>query len=103
MQASSTIGNCAAAGLFILLGLMELNGRLDALRPLSAWRIMFLIGLMPAALSSGVGSETQRPFAVVITTGLVTAVTVTLFVLPFAYALVVGKPPTTAIESEIEM
>ena len=65
--------------------------------------LLAILGLMPAALSSGVGSETQRPFAVVITTGLVTAVAVTLFVLPFAYALVVGKPPTTAIESEIEM
>jgi len=50
--------------------------------------LLAILGLMPAALSSGVGSETQRPFAVVIITGLVTAVLVTLFVLPFVYSLV---------------
>src|SRR5262245_49312260 len=41
MQASSTVGNCTAAGLFILLGLAELHGRLEAIKPLSAWRLMF--------------------------------------------------------------
>jgi hypothetical protein len=35
-------------GLFILLGLMELNGYLDGLKPLTSWRIMFLIGIAPA-------------------------------------------------------
>jgi len=50
MQAFSAIGNCTAAGIFILLGLLELNGRLDALKPLNSWRIMFLIGIVPAAL-----------------------------------------------------
>ena len=48
---------------------------------------------MPAALSTGVGSETQRPFAVVIIGGLVTAVPVTLFVLPVLYSLIVRKVP----------
>ena len=62
--------------------------------------LLAILGLMPAALSSGVGSETQRPFAVVIITGLVTAVAVTLFVLPFAYSLIVRKPPTTVTDSE---
>src|SRR5262245_34098943 len=50
MQAVSAFGNCTAAGLFILLGLLELNGHLDALKPLSAWRILFLIGIAPAVL-----------------------------------------------------
>jgi MFS family permease len=61
MQASSTIGNCAAAGLFILLGLMELHGGLDALKPLTAWRIMFLIGLVPAALVIFVQRRLKEP------------------------------------------
>jgi MFS family permease len=50
MQAMSAFGNCAAAGLFILLGLMELNGHFEALQPLSAWRMLFLLGIAPAAL-----------------------------------------------------
>ena len=65
--------------------------------------LLAILGLMPAALSPGVGSETQRPFAVVIITGLVTAVAVTLFVLPFAYSLIVRKPPTNVTDSESEI
>src|SRR5258708_23951948 len=56
--------------------------------------LLAILGLMPAALSSGVGSETQRPFAVVIITGLVTAVPVTLFVLPFASRVIVPRSPS---------
>jgi len=55
--------------------------------------LLAILGLMPAAVSSGVGSETQKPFAVVIITGLATAVAVTLFVLPFVYALIARRPP----------
>ena len=65
--------------------------------------LLAILGLMPAALSSGVGSETQRPFAVVIIGGLVTAVAVTLFVLPFVYSLIARKPPATVAESESEV
>src|SRR5438309_1913005 len=58
MQAFSAVGNCTAAALFILLGLLELNGYLDGLKRLInpdqprelAWRLMFLIGLVPALL-----------------------------------------------------
>lgn len=52
MQASSAIGNITAAVLFITLGLLELNGYLDALQAvgLTAWRVLFLIGLVPAVL-----------------------------------------------------
>ena len=53
MQAFSAVGNCTAAGLFIALGLLELNGHLDGLKSslgLSAWRVLFLIGIVPALL-----------------------------------------------------
>ncbi len=52
MQACSAIGNCTAALMFIALGLLELNGHLDALKGigLNAWRVLFLIGLAPALL-----------------------------------------------------
>src|SRR5438270_13137600 len=52
MQALSAVGNCTAALLFISLGLLELNGHLDGLKSvgLSAWRVLFLIGIAPAVL-----------------------------------------------------
>lgn len=43
---------------------------------------MAAIGLMPAALSHGIGSESQRPLAIVIIGGLVGATFFTLFVFP---------------------
>jgi cobalt-zinc-cadmium resistance protein CzcA len=65
--------------------------------------LLAILGLMPAALSAGVGSETQRPFAVVIISGLVTAVVVTLFVLPFAYSLIAGRPLAAKADTEDEL
>ena len=62
--------------------------------------LLAILGLMPAALSTGVGSETQRPFAVVIISGLVTAVAVTLFVLPTVYSLLVRGVPMLATEED---
>jgi cobalt-zinc-cadmium resistance protein CzcA len=64
--------------------------------------LLAMLGLMPAALSTGVGSETQRPFAVVIISGLLTAVAVTLFVLPFVYSVIVRKSPSTVGDRESE-
>jgi cobalt-zinc-cadmium resistance protein CzcA len=55
--------------------------------------MLAILGLTPMAISTGVGSETQRPFAVVIISGLFTAVAVTLFVLPTVYSLVVRRIP----------
>jgi len=62
--------------------------------------LLAILGLTPMALSEGVGSETQRPFAVVIIGGLVTAVAVTLFALPAVYSLIVRKAPETAADDE---
>ena len=44
------------------------------------------LGLLPAALSHAIGSETQRPIAVVVVAGTFTAAAVTLMVLPVGYA-----------------
>jgi len=62
--------------------------------------LLAILGLMPAAVSSGVGSETQRPFAVVIIGGLVTAVAVTLLALPPVYTFIVRKVPALASEED---
>jgi cobalt-zinc-cadmium resistance protein CzcA len=46
---------------------------------------MAMLGLLPMALSTGVGAETARPFAVVIIGGLLTGTVLTLFILPLLY------------------
>lgn len=61
MQALSAIGNCTAAGLFILLGLLDLYGYLDALKPVTAWRLLFLIGIAPAALVIFIQRRLEEP------------------------------------------
>ena len=52
------------------------------LRPIVMTALMAGLGLLPAALSHGIGSETQRPFAVVIVGGIVSATFFTLLLLP---------------------
>ena len=47
--------------------------------------LMAMLGLLPVALSTGVGAETARPFAVVIIGGLITGTVMTLFVVPLLY------------------
>ena len=64
-----------------------LEGAVVRLRPILMTALMAGLGLLPAALSHGIGSETQRPFAVVIVGGLVTATFFTLLLLPLLFPL----------------
>ena len=59
-----------------------LDGAMLRLRPIVMTALMAGLGLLPAALSHGIGSETQRPFAVVIVGGIVSATIFTLLLLP---------------------
>lgn len=54
-------------------------------RPVIMTALMAAIGLMPAALSTGIGSESQKPLAIVIIGGLVTATVFTLLIFPIFY------------------
>ena len=63
------------------------DGTLNWLRPVVMTALLAMIGLMPAALSTGVGAETTRPFASVIVAGLSTATLLTLLLLPIMYLL----------------
>jgi heavy metal efflux system protein len=45
------------------------------------------LGLLPAALSHGIGSDSQRPFAIVIVGGLLSNLMISIFLLPTLYAL----------------
>lgn len=62
-----------------------LEGAVARLRPILMTALMAGLGLLPAALSHGIGSETQRPFAVVIVGGLITATFFTLLLLPLLF------------------
>jgi cobalt-zinc-cadmium resistance protein CzcA len=80
-----------------------IGGTTSRFRAVLLTALLAILGLMPAAVSSGVGSETQKPFAVVIIGGLFTAVTITLLALPSLYALVAGRAPVLAEDNELEL
>jgi len=67
------------------------EGAVLRLRPIIMTALMAGLGLLPAALSHGIGSETQRPFAVVIVGGIVSATLFTLLLLPTLFSAFVGK------------
>ena len=64
------------------------EGTLSRLRPVVMTALMAALGLLPAALSTGVGSETQKPLAIVVIGGLVTATVLALLVVPGIYMLI---------------
>jgi cobalt-zinc-cadmium resistance protein CzcA len=70
-----------------------IEGAVSRLRPILMTALMAGLGLLPAALSHGIGSETQRPFAVVIVGGIVSATFFTLLLLPLAYPYFVDAQP----------
>jgi len=57
-----------------------------------------MLGLLPMALSHGIGSETQRPLAIVIIGGLVSATLLTLMVLPTLYLVVEKRAKRETIQ-----
>ncbi|PWK78278.1 cobalt-zinc-cadmium resistance protein CzcA [Mucilaginibacter oryzae] len=64
------------------------EGVISRVRPVVMTALMAAIGLMPAAVSTGIGSETQKPLAIVVIGGLVTSTILTLLILPIIYAIV---------------
>ena len=54
-------------------------------RPVVMTAMMASIGLLPAAMSTGIGSESQKPLAIVIIGGLITATVLILLVFPICY------------------
>jgi cobalt-zinc-cadmium resistance protein CzcA len=107
--AKMTLSVSAAVGFIALLGQAVLNGVLvvaairarrergeplwdavvggtqDRLRAVLMTALLASLGLVPAAMSHAIGSETQRPIAVVVVWGTVTAALLTLVVLPVTY------------------
>jgi cobalt-zinc-cadmium resistance protein CzcA len=58
------------------------------LRPIMMTALVAALGLLPAALATGVGTDTQRPFAVVIVGGLITCLAIIIFLMPALYTIV---------------
>ena len=71
------------------------RGALSRLRTVLMTALLAMLGLLPMALSTGIGAETQRPLALVVIGGLISATLLTLFVLP-ALCHFVGTHPRLA-------
>lgn len=67
------------------------SGAISRLRPVVMTALMAMLGLCPAAISSGIGSETQKPLAIVVIGGLITATILSLLILPAIYNLIYNK------------
>ncbi len=64
------------------------EGAILRLRPIMMTALVAALGLLPAALATGVGTDTQRPFALVIVSGLFTRLLISVFLMPVLYTLV---------------
>ncbi|WP_295457136.1 CusA/CzcA family heavy metal efflux RND transporter [uncultured Thiodictyon sp.] len=113
LSVSSAVGFIAVAGISVQNGVIMveqfiegmrhghslrdsvIDGAVARLRPIVMTALMAGLGLLPAALSHGIGSETQRPFAVVIVGGIISATLFTLLLLPLLF-------PVFAAETRIE-
>jgi cobalt-zinc-cadmium resistance protein CzcA len=64
------------------------EGAILRLRPIMMTALVAALGLLPAALATGVGTDTQKPFAIVIVSGLFSRLLISIFLMPALYALV---------------
>jgi cobalt-zinc-cadmium resistance protein CzcA len=106
LSVSAAVGFIALIGQAVLNGVLLLSdvearrragegvlpaviaGARARLRAVLMTGLLAMLGLLPAALSHAIGAETQRPLALVVIGGLVSATALTLFVLPVLYAIV---------------
>jgi cobalt-zinc-cadmium resistance protein CzcA len=73
-----------------------IHGRVDRLRPSLMTSLVAILGLLPAALATGLGSDVQRPLATVIVCGLTGSALFTLLVTPVFYRIFVPPLPEVA-------
>jgi cobalt-zinc-cadmium resistance protein CzcA len=116
ISVSAIVGFIALLGQVSLLGLLVVSaiearrrdgialvaavveGSVEKLRAVLMAALLALFGLLPMAVSTGVGSETQRPFALVIVGGMVTTLVITLLVLPAVYYMTAAERYVTPEE-----
>ncbi len=118
LSVSAAIGFIALSGQAVLNGVVMLSGfqqlqseghgvfeavkqgSMQRLRTVLMTAMLAALGLLPMALSRDIGSETQRPLAIVIIGGLITATLLTLVVLPALYVSWFGKDKKVEPEEE---
>ncbi len=64
------------------------QGAILRLRPIMMTALVAALGLLPAALATGVGTDSQRPFALVIVSGMLSRLLISIFLMPALYILV---------------
>lgn len=67
------------------------QGALSRVRPVVMTSLIAIFGLLPAAMSHGIGAQTSRPFAIVIVGGLVTSMILVLVILPLIFQLAYSR------------
>lgn len=120
LSVSAAVGFIALLGQVSLMGLLVVSaiedkrreglalkeavieGTTQRLRPLLMAALLGILGLIPMVLATGVGSETSRPFAVVIVYGLITTLAVSLVVLPVVHSLIAPALTREAEEAATE-
>ena len=76
------------------------EGAVLRLRPIMMTMLVATLGLLPAALSHAIGSDSQRPFAIVIVGGLIAALVMSVFLLPTLYVWVAGERDVLPMSEE---
>jgi len=76
------------------------EGAVLRLRPIMMTMLVATLGLLPAALSHAIGSDSQRPFAIVIVGGLIAALVMSVFLLPTIYVWVAGERDVLPLAEE---
>ena len=118
LSVSAAIGFIALSGQAVLNGVVMLSvfqqlqqaghsvmdavklGSMQRLRTVLMTAMLAALGLLPMALSHDIGSETQRPLAIVVIGGLITATLLTLVVLPALYVAWFGQHKKQPVEAE---
>ncbi len=67
-----------------------IDASLLRLRPIMMTALVACLGMLPAAISTGIGSDSQKPFAIVIVGGLLSRLLLSIFLSPVLYSLVAG-------------
>jgi len=123
LSVSSGVGFLALFGVSVEIGVIMLEyinqlravgnsiedaaveGAVLRLRPIMMTMLVASLGLLPAAMSRGIGSDSQRPFAIVIVGGLIGALLLSIFLLPALYVWVARDgdvlPPAQTFDESV--
>ena len=67
------------------------------LRPIMVTALVACLGMLPAAVSTGIGSDSQKPFAIVIVGGLASRLLLSVFLSPVLYSVVAREDDTLQV------